>query len=72
MDDVGLVPLSSKLVWLLSKLVTKHNSSCLTTHTENSAMQISNYIIDENNMEKFWNLDLKKFKKRNVQYKESI
>ena len=44
--------------WLLSGPVTKHNSSCLTTHTENSVMQITNCIIDEKKIENFWNLDL--------------
>ena len=52
------VPLDSKLCWLLSGPVTKHNSSCLTTHTENSVMQIVNCIIDEKKIENFWNLDL--------------
>ena len=35
------------------KPVTKHSFSCLTTHIGNSAMQISNYIIDENKIETF-------------------
>ena len=55
---MGPVPLGSKLGWLLSGPVTKHNSSCLTTHTENSVMQIVNCIIDEKKIENFWNLDL--------------
>ena len=55
---MGPVPLGSKLGWLLSGPVTKYNSSCLTTHTENSVMQIVNCIIDEKKIENFWNLDL--------------
>ena len=55
---MGPVPLGSKLGWLLSGPVTKHNSSCLTTHAENSVMQIVNCIIDEKKIENFWNLDL--------------
>ena len=56
-DDLGPVALASKLVWLLSGPVTKQNLSCLTTHTENSVMQIPNCIIDEKKIENFWNLD---------------
>ena len=44
--------------WLLSGPVTKHNSSCLTIHIENSVMQISNCIIDLKKTGNFWNLDL--------------
>ena len=44
---MGPVALDSKLGWLLSGPVTKHNSSCLTKHTENSVMETSNCIIDE-------------------------
>ena len=55
---MGPVALGSRLGWLLSGLVTKHNSSCLTTHTENSVMQIANCIIDKKKIENFWNLDL--------------
>ena len=35
-DDGGPLALGSKLRWLLSGPVTKYNSSCFTTHTENS------------------------------------
>ena len=57
-DDVGPVGLGSRLGWLLSVPVTKHNSFCLTTHTENSVMQIVNCIIDKKKIENFQNLDL--------------
>ena len=57
-DDVGLVALRSKLGWLLSGPVTKHKSSCLTTHTGNNVMQIAICIIDEKKIENFWDLDL--------------
>ena len=52
-DDVGPVGLGSRLGWLLSVPVTKHNSSCLTTHTENSVIQIVNCIIDKKKIENF-------------------
>ena len=52
-DDVGPVALGSKLRWLLSGPVTKHNSSCLRTHTENTAMQIADCIINEKKIENF-------------------
>ena len=52
-DDVGPVALGSKLRWLLSGPVTKHNSSCLRTHTENTAMQIADCIINEKKIETF-------------------
>ena len=55
-DDVGLAS-GSKLGWLLSGLVTKHNSFCLTTYTENSVMQIANCITNETKIENFLNLD---------------
>ena len=38
--------------------MTKHNSSCLTTHTENNVTKIANCVIDEKKIENFWNLDL--------------
>ena len=57
-DDVGPVTLGSKLGWLLSGPVSKHNSSCLTTHIESNVMQIANCIIDDKKIENFWNLDL--------------
>ena len=55
---MGPVKLGLKLGWLLSGPVTKDNSSCLTTHSQNSVMQIANFIIDEKKIENFWNLDL--------------
>ena len=55
---MGPVASGSKLGWLLSGPVTKHNSSCLATHTENNIMQITNCIIDEKKIENLWNLDL--------------
>ena len=55
-DDVGPVALGWKLGWLMSGPVTKHKSSCLTTHTKNNVMQIANCIIDEKKIENFWNL----------------
>ena len=55
---MGPVASGSKLGWLLSGPVTKHNFSCLATHTENNIMQITNCIIDEKKIENFWNLDL--------------
>ena len=66
-NDVGPVALGSKLGLLLSGPVTKHNSSCLTTHTKKSVMQIANRITDEKKIENFWNLELLGFKKKNVQ-----
>ena len=57
-NDVGPVALRLKLGWLMSGPVTKHKSSCLTTHTKNNVMQIANCIIDEKKIENFWNLDL--------------
>ena len=53
-DDVGPVALGLKLGWLLSGPVTKRNSFCLTTHTENNVMQIANCIIDEKKVENFF------------------
>ena len=52
-DDVGPVALGSRLGWLLGGPVTKHSSSCLTTHTKKSVMQVANCIIDEKQIENF-------------------
>ena len=57
-DDVRPVALRLKFGLLMSGPVTKHKSSCLTTHNENNVMQIVNCIIDEEKIENFWDLDL--------------
>ena len=42
-NGVAPVVLGSKLGWLLSGPVTKHNPSSLTTHVENNVLYNKNY-----------------------------
>ena len=56
----GLAPvvLGSKLEWLLSGPVTKHNPSSLTTHVENNVLHIKTTNFEERKVDYFWKLDL--------------
>ena len=57
-NGVALVALGSKLVWLLSDPVTKHNPSSLTTHVENNILHIKTTNFEERKVGYFWKLDL--------------
>ena len=57
-NGVALVALGSKLRWLLSGPVTKHNSSSLTTHVENNLLHIKTTNFEERKVDYFWKLDL--------------
>ena len=55
---VAPVALASKLGWLLSGPVAKHNPSSLTTHAENNVLQIKTTNFEERKIDNFWKLDL--------------
>ena len=55
---VAPVALASKLGWLLSGPVPKHNPSSLTTHAENNVLQIKTTNFEERKIDNFWKFDL--------------
>ena len=57
-NDVVTVALGSKLGWLLSGPVTKHNPSSLTIHVENNVLHIKTTNLEERKIDNFWKLDL--------------
>ena len=57
-NGVAPVALGSKLGWLLSGPVTKHNPSSLTTHVENNVLHIKTTKFEERKIDNFWKLDL--------------
>ena len=57
-NGVAPVALGSKLGWLLSGPVTKHNPSSLTTHVENNVLHIKTTNFEERKIDNFWELDL--------------
>ena len=57
-NGVAPVALGSKLGWLLSGPVTKHNPSSLTTHVENNVLHIKTTNFEERKVDYFWKLDL--------------
>ena len=57
-NGVAPVALGSKLGWLLSGPVTKHNPSSLTTHVENNVLRIKTTNFEERKVDYFWKLDL--------------
>ena len=57
-NGVAPVALGSKLGWLLSGPVTKHNPSSLTTHVENNVLHIKTTNFEERKIDNFWKLDL--------------
>ena len=54
-NGVAPVALGSKLGWLLSGPVTKHDGSSLTTHVENHALHIKTTNLEEGKMTTFGN-----------------
>ena len=57
-NSVAQVALGSKLGWLLSGPVTKHNASSLTTQVENNALHIKTINLEQGKTDNFWKLDL--------------
>ena len=57
-NGVAPVALGSKLGWLLSGPVTKHNPSSLTTHVENNVLHKKTTNFEERKVDYFWKLDL--------------
>ena len=57
-NSVAQVALGSKLGWLLSGPVTKHNASSLTTQVENNALHIKTINLEQGKIDNFWKLDL--------------
>ena len=55
---IAPVALGSKLGWLLSGPVVKHNPSSLTTHVENNVLHIKTTNFEERKVDYFWKLDL--------------
>ena len=54
-NGVAPVALGSKLGWLLSGPVTKHNASGLTTHVENNELHIKTTNLEEGKLTTFGN-----------------
>ena len=56
---IGVAPvaLGSKLGWLLSGPVTKHNPSSLTTRVEDNVVHIKTANLGERKIENFWKLN---------------
>ena len=57
-NGVAPVALGSKLGWLLSGPVARHNPSSLTTHVKNNVLFIKTTNIQERKIDDFWKLDL--------------
>ena len=57
-NSVAQVALGSKLGWLLSGPVTKHNASSLTTQVENNALHIKTINLEQGKTDNFWKSDL--------------
>ena len=66
-NGVAPVALGSKLGWLLSGPVTKHNASSLTTHVENNALHIKTTNFEEGKLTTFGNYNYWRFKKNDFQ-----
>ena len=66
-NGVAPVALGSKLGWLLSGPVTKHNASSLTTHIENNALHIKTTNFEEGKLTTFGNYNYWGFKKNDFQ-----
>ena len=57
-NGVASVAIGSKLGWLLSGPVTKHNALSLITHVENNVLHIKTTNLEEGKIDNFWKLDL--------------
>ena len=70
----GLAPvvLGSKLEWLLSGPVTKHNPSSLTTHVENNVLHIKTTKFEKRKIDNFWKLDLLGIQEKEISVCEKL
>ena len=65
-NGVAPITLGSKLGWLLSGHLTKHNPSSLTTHAENNVLHIKTGNSEEHKIDNFWKLDLLEIQEKNL------
>ena len=74
-NGVAPITLGSKLGWLLSGHLTKHNPSSLTTHAENIVLHIKTGNSEERKIDNFWKLDLLEIQEKKLvklPFKENI
>ena len=66
-NGVAPVALGSKLGWLLSVPVTKHNASSLTAHVKNNGLHIKTTNFEEGKLTTYGNYNYCGFKKNDFQ-----
>ena len=71
-NGVAPVALGSKLGWLLSGPVIKHNPSSLTTHVENNVLHIKTRNFEERKIDNFWKLDLLGIQEKEISVCEKL